>query len=199
MTIVVPVAAASTPIDISFIAAISVLAQLTIAAIIVGTVVWWLVPSARPALTPPASTLRRYGVWIAWGVAAFSMAASLWLSEHHGFDPCHLCDLQRFFMYPLVLILPAVALLRARWVTLLALIYPLSGLFWSIRHVYIEVNPSAESQTCRIGISCSFKWVDEFGYITIPLMAGTAFLLIIVLLGLAASAQPWRGSPSDPV
>jgi hypothetical protein len=29
------------------------------------------------------------------------------------------------------------------------------------------------------------KWVDEFGYVTIPTLAGTAFALLIVVLSLA--------------
>lgn len=180
---------AFTGFDISLIASVAVLAQLTVVALVVGAVVWVVRPSARAALAGPASFLARRGVWFAWLVAVVAMASSLWLSEHNGFDPCHLCDLQRFFMYPLVIMLAGVALVGRRWLTWAAITYPLIGLCVSIRHVYVEVNPSSEDQACKIGVPCSFRWVDEFGYVTIPVMAGTAFLLIIVLLAITGASQ----------
>ena len=52
-------------------------------------------------------------------------------------------------------------------------------------HLYIEANPEAESPSCRIGAPCSTKWIDEFGYVTIPMLALTAFAAIATLLVLA--------------
>ncbi len=181
--------AAAKSVDVSFIASIAVLAQVAIVLLLVGAVASRVSPAARQALAAPRDAVGRHGVWLAWFVATFATAASLYLSEVKGFHPCHLCWLQRYFMYPLVGVLIIVALLRRRWLTWAAIIIPVIGASISARHVYVEYNPSAASQSCRIGIPCSFKWVDEFGYITIPLMAGTAFVLVIVLLAIAGAHQ----------
>jgi hypothetical protein len=49
----------------------------------------------------------------------------------------------------------------------------------------IEANPERESAACRLGAPCSTKWIDEFGYVTIPMLALTAFAAIATLLVLA--------------
>ncbi len=175
-------------VGVPLIAAVAVVAQIAVLALVVGAIVWLARPSARQALAGPAQTIRASGVWIAWFVAVVATSCSLWLSEHKKFVPCHLCSIQRFWMYPLVLILAGVAVLRTRWATWAAIVPAFVGLCVSIRHLWIESHP--ESDTCAIGgTPCSFKWVDEFGYITIPMMAGTAFLLIVVLLALAGFGQ----------
>lgn len=183
------IVAAMKSFGISLIASVAVLAQLAIVLILVGIVATRVSAGGRAAFAIPRTFIGRYGVWIAWFVATFATASSLWLSEVKNFEPCHLCWLQRYFMYPLVLLLPVVALIRRRWVTWAAMLVPLFGLGISTWHVYVEANPSAQTKGCFKGIPCSFKWVDEFGYVTIPLMAGTAFLLIILLLGVAGAHQ----------
>ena len=40
---------------------------------------------------------------------------------------------------------------------------------------------------CKIGAPCATKWIEEIGYITIPVLALTAFSAIIVLLSMALS------------
>ena len=58
----------------------------------------------------------------------------------------------------------------------------LVGLAVSVHHHYIERNPESESASCKFGIPCSTRWIWEFGYISIPVLAGTAFALISILL-----------------
>jgi hypothetical protein len=36
---------------------------------------------------------------------------------------------------------------------------------------------------------CATKWIDEFGYVTIPTLALTAFVLLIGFLALAAAGS----------
>ena len=50
------------------------------------------------------------------------------------------------------------------------------------------VNPDAESATCQAGVPCSTRWIDEFGYVTIPVMALSGFVLIGLLLVVALIA-----------
>ena len=190
------VVAAAKGAGVSLIASLAVVAQITIVVLIIGAIAWVASPGARRALASPVGLLHRYGVWLAWGVAVVATLASLWLSEAKHFIPCHLCSIQRFWMYPLVLILAGVAVRKTRWATWAAIVPAAIGLGVSIRHVWVEAHP--ESDTCASGgAPCSFKWVDEFGYVTIPMMAGTAFLLIIVLLAVAGTGQRGGGAPTE--
>jgi disulfide bond formation protein DsbB len=128
-------------------------------------------------------------LWIAWGVAALATAGSMFFSEVSHFVPCRLCWFQRIAMYPLAVVLLVGALRKeARTTFWYAFVMPLVGAGVSIYHLYIEAHPEAESAGCKIGVPCSVKWVDEFGYVTLPMMALTAFAAIFVLLLLARSA-----------
>lgn len=174
---------------IALLASLGVVAQLAIVALVVALVAAGVSGAARRALRPAADTLAAWGVWLAAAVAAVAVAGSLWFSNGAGFVPCHLCWLQREVMYPLAFALPAVAVLRRRWLTLAAAVLPVVGACISARHVWVEHHPDEESAACRVGVPCSVKWIDEFGYITIPTLAGTAFVLIALLLVAAALAQ----------
>jgi disulfide bond formation protein DsbB len=70
---------------------------------------------------------------------------------------------------------------------LYALPFPVIGALVAIYHVYIEYNPEAESASCRVSAPCSLKWIEELGYVTIPVLALTAFAAIFALLAMARS------------
>ena len=58
----------------------------------------------------------------------------------------------------------------------------------SVYHLLIENNAISEPTSCRIGgAGCAVKWINEFGYVTIPTLALTGFLLLIGFLSLAAA------------
>ena len=54
-------------------------------------------------------------------------------------------------------------------------------------HLLVENHVVATPKACQIGAGCAVKWINEFGYMTIPTLALTAFVLLIAFLGLAAS------------
>ena len=108
---------------------------------------------ARKALLWVRQAFQGIEVWSAFLVALLATSGSLFFSEYSGFIPCHLCWLQRYCMYPLVLILPAAALWPKQWLVKAALIVPVAGLGISVWHRYVEANPAAGSQGCRKGAS----------------------------------------------
>jgi disulfide bond formation protein DsbB len=122
---------------------------------------------------------------LAWVVALVATLGSLYYSEVADFIPCRLCWFQRIAMYPLALILFLAVVARDRRGAYYAVALPVVGAVISVWHLYIEANPEAESPACRIGAPCSTKWIDEFGYVTIPMLALTAFAAIATLLVLA--------------
>lgn len=163
-------------------AALAIVAQLAAVAVAAAIVAGAVSPRARAVLVPSWATLGRQAVWLAWSVAAVAMAGSLFFSLVESFTPCQLCWYQRIAMYPLAIILLVGALLRDRRTWLYAAVFPVVGAAISVYHIYIEVNPEKESASCKAGIPCSTRWIDEFGYVTIPVMALSGFVLIGLLL-----------------
>lgn len=116
-------------------------------------------------------------------VAGVATAGSLYLSEVAHFDPCRLCWYQRAAMYPLVLILVLAAWRRSARLRALALAFAVVGAGLSTWHVLIERFPSLSSSTsCDASNPCTLVWVEHLGYLTIPTMALSGFLLIAGLL-----------------
>jgi disulfide bond formation protein DsbB len=182
---------------IALLASLGIVAQIAIAVLVLGILAWLVVPATRGALAGPRQAVQEGGVWLAWGVALVATLGSLWFSEFADFVPCRLCWFQRIFMYPLAIVLLVGALFRDRRVVWYALPLTVIGALFSAYHVYVEINPEVESAACRAGgVPCSLKWIDEFGYITIPVLAGTAFVLIGLLL--AVVALRGRGAGGGP-
>jgi disulfide bond formation protein DsbB len=97
-------------------------------------------------------------------------------------------------MYPMALILPMAAIRRDRGILPYAIALSGVGLAISTYHVYIQLFP-AESNFCEISNPCSAKWVEAFGWLTIPQMAGLSFALILVasITGVVADRRLDRG------
>ncbi len=127
----------------------------------------------------------KYGLLFAFLISLGAVASSLFYSQIAGFEPCELCWFQRIFMYPL-LILTALALIKkdrkiADYILPLAAI----GGVISLYHNYIYYYNGGLNLSCQLGgmvISCTKRYVFEFGYITIPMMALTGFTLIIIFM-----------------
>ena len=123
-------------------------------------------------------------------VAAVATTGSLYYSEVAHFVPCLLCWVQRAFMYPLAGVLTVAA--WRRWpVRVWARTAALIGAGVSVWHLLVEQFPGLEGAVaCDPANPCSLKWVDVFGFITIPYMALSAFLLIAVLLSITVPVPP---------
>jgi disulfide bond formation protein DsbB len=119
---------------------------------------------------------------LAFAVAAVATAGSLYFSEVAHFMPCKLCWYQRICMYPLVPVLGIAAWRRDRAIRPYAMTLAGIGALVATYHVLVERFPRLESSVCDPTNPCTLIWVRRFGYLTIPAMALSAFLLILVLL-----------------
>ena len=140
-----------------------------------------------PAAAWPRQVLSAVGpaaLTVAAGVAIVATLGSLYYSEVADFPPCRLCWFQRIGMYPLAVILSIAAWRRDRLVRWYALPLAVGGGAVSIWHVLVERYPSLESGACDPTNPCSIVWVERFGYLTIPAMALSGFVLIALLLAL---------------
>ena len=120
----------------------------------------------------------------AFGVAMLAMLGSLYFSEIAHYTPCTLCWYQRIAMYPLVLILGIAAWRRDLGVRLYAVPMAAIGAVIATYHYLLEWFPSIDTGACTVGIPCTQVWFRQFGFISLPLLALIAFLLVIVFLSL---------------
>ncbi len=110
-------------------------------------------------------------------IASIATLGSLFLSEIAQFVPCKLCWWQRIFMYPTAII-SLIALIRNDRKSVIYIL-PLSliGALIAAYHYVMQLFPNlleCSEETAK----CSTIQFAEFGYITIPVMALTAFILI---------------------
>lgn len=117
---------------------------------------------------------------IATAIAAVATAGSLWMSEVAGYVPCVLCWYQRIAMYPLVVVLGVASWRRDAQVWRTAVPISVIGGAISVWHIVIERNPGL-SGPCDPQAPCAVRWVEEFGFLTLPTMALVGFIAIIVL------------------
>jgi disulfide bond formation protein DsbB len=57
----------------------------------------------------------------------------------------------------------------------------LGGFFVSLYHIYLQ-NGGGGGGSCAIDVPCNLKYVDIFGFISIPVMAATGFFTIFISL-----------------
>jgi len=149
-----------------------------------------LATSAAAAIS--YATGDRFGLWaairpvtteFAAAVAVTATAGSLYLSEGAHYTPCRLCWIQRGFMYPAAVLLVLALITKRAALRLAAGVLAVIGLAVAIFHRY-EQAYGGIGDFCEADNPCSLRWVNEFGFLTIPTMAGIGFLTIAVLLGL---------------
>ena len=134
--------------------------------------------------------IEEYAPALALLVALVATLGSLYYSEVRGFIPCTLCWYQRILMYPLVAILLVGLVRRDPGLATYVLPLALLGILVSAYHYSVQLGLwGGESAACRVGVPCSGRYVNYLGFITIPLQAFTAFLLISGLMLAARSAS----------
>lgn len=130
-----------------------------------------------------AGLLGDKALWLAWLVAVTATVGSLIYSEVIHFEPCRLCWFQRIAMYPMAVVLLVGAIRREFQVKYYALPLALTGMAISAYHYLIQRIPNLEGGSCNPDNPCSNIFVEMFGFVTIPFMAGAGFIVIAVLLG----------------
>jgi disulfide bond formation protein DsbB len=113
-------------------------------------------------------------------VSIGATVGSLLYSEVLGFEPCRLCWYQRIAMYPIAF-LSALALWRRDL-----------GLMWYFRlqatvgaaigayHYLTQILEFLDGGSCSATAPCTLKYVNQFGFVSIPFMAACCFVLIAV-------------------
>ncbi|RYG72847.1 disulfide bond formation protein B [Lentibacillus lipolyticus] len=117
-----------------------------------------------------------------WALSLIAMLGSLFYSEVMGYTPCTLCWFQRILMYPLVIIYGTALIKRNAAIALPGLILSGIGVMVSIYHYSVQKLSALQEAGGACGaIPCNMEYVNYVGFITIPFMAGIAFVSIVVL------------------
>jgi disulfide bond formation protein DsbB len=122
-------------------------------------------------------------LYLAWLQAIIGTAASLFYSEILKFAPCVLCWYQRICLYPLVAIILVGIVKKDKHVAWYVLPLSIAGFIIALYHnlLYFNIIPETLAP-CTTGVSCTTKFVEYFGFITIPFLSMLAFLFITVCM-----------------
>ncbi|MBP3040345.1 disulfide bond formation protein B [Bacillaceae bacterium Marseille-Q3522] len=122
---------------------------------------------------------RETYLFIAWAASVIAMFGSLYFSEIRQYEPCELCWYQRILMYPFVVILGLAVIKKdyaaAKYSLLLSGIGAcISAYHYSLQKLSFlaDISPSCGR------IPCTGQYINWLGFITIPFLALTAFIII---------------------
>ncbi|HEY9576364.1 MAG TPA: disulfide oxidoreductase [Pseudobacillus sp.] len=118
---------------------------------------------------------------VAWGASFIAMLGSLYFSEVMKYEPCELCWYQRILMYPLVLILGLAIIKKDETAARYSLTLSAVGGCISLYHYAIQKIDFLSNTAPACGrVPCTGMYINWFGFITIPFLSLTAFIIIFV-------------------
>jgi len=124
---------------------------------------------------------RENALFLAFAAGLIATLGSLYFSEIKGYEPCSLCWYQRILMYPFTIIL-AIAIIKKDYeIAIYTTVLSLIGACISTYHVLIQKVPFFTDKAASCGrIPCTGDYINWFGFITIPMLALIAFIIIFV-------------------
>lgn len=132
----------------------------------------------------------RYLTYLAWSQAILAMLGSLYFSEIRHLVPCVLCWYQRILMYPLVILI-AIGLFRGDEKQLPSYVLPFSvaGIGFALFHWLLQMGVLPDKiAPCQAGISCTTRYIEYYGFVTIPFLSLVAFSVITTLMLMIAKS-----------
>lgn len=137
-----------------------------------------------PSLSRFTKSISANALLASFVITLIATFGSLFYSEIAHYEPCKLCWIQRIFMYPQALLFLIAYLKKDRWILLYTLTLSIIGIIIATYHYLLQINLIDEVLPCSAvgySVSCAEKFVMNFGYITIPMMALSAFGLLIMI------------------
>ncbi len=166
---------------------LTVLAQIIV---IYLAVIILIKKKTHPLLGRPFQWIGRRGMIFAFIVALIAMVGSLTYSDILGYEPCKLCWYQRILMYPLVLLFGMAIWRKENFILPYAMLLSTIGGAIALYHYTVQLGlVAAPCSVSGYSVSCAKVFTMRFGYITIPMMAFSAFMLILFLTMLSNKAQ----------
>src|SRR3989344_3755499 len=128
--------------------------------------------------------VKKYAIYLAFLQVWAAVLGSLYSSEIKGLTPCFLCWVQRIFMYPLIFILTVAILRRDKNGPYYVLPLSIAGAIVGLYQYLLQMTPLSrvELATCSATAPCSAIQIMFFGFITIPFLSMSAFIVITTLM-----------------
>ncbi|MEK7539378.1 MAG: disulfide bond formation protein B [Patescibacteria group bacterium] len=131
--------------------------------------------------------INKHFLILSFLISLFASVFPLVYSEIIHFLPCHLCWWQRVFMFPTLFLFGTALWDKDRKVIRYAVSLLSIGFLISVYQNFFYYFGENSSLPCDVsGVSCYQYLVSEFGgYISIPMLALTAFFALLTLLAVA--------------
>lgn len=128
--------------------------------------------------------VKKYAIYLAFLQTWTAVLGSLYFSEIRSLTPCFLCWVQRIFMYPLIFILAVAIWRKDKNAPYYVLPLSISGALVGFYQYLLQMTPlsKVEAATCSATAPCSAIQIMFFGFITIPFLSMTAFIVITSLM-----------------
>ena len=125
---------------------------------------------------------RETFLFAAWATSIIAMFGSLYFSEIRQYEPCLLCWYQRILMYPFAIILGIAVVKKDYRISLYTMAMSAIGAMISIYHYSLQKVPFMADNAVTCGrVPCTGQYINWLGFITIPFLALTAFIIIFTL------------------
>ena len=138
--------------------------------------------------------LGRHGALIGLSLVGASVLGSLFFSEVARLPACFLCLVERALMYPQMILFGWYLYKPQRVLLYGALGFSISGLLVSAYQVALANGAVRDILSCEtLGsiVSCSFKYFELFGYLTIPVMSLSVFAALLTILIVVLHRKHW--------
>ena len=148
-------------------------------------IVLWIF--ARSSFERIMDVVGEKALLIGFLISTASTVGSLIYSEVVGFPACILCWIQRIFMYPQMFMF-GLALFRREhlvvpYLFLLSIIGGVVALYQWIKDMLLWYGETTLPCPAVVGLPpCDRLYVQEFGYVTIPMIALNAFILLAIVM-----------------
>ncbi len=118
-------------------------------------------------------------------IFAGAVIGSLVYSNYFGYAPCLLCWYQRLCIFPIAILLFTADIRKNALLQRQIVLLSSAGFLIAIIHNIETMFPNSGLNVCGTsGVSCLNLYVNQFGFVTIPLMSAIILLSGILITGL---------------
>lgn len=123
-------------------------------------------------------------LFLCWLLVTVSATISVFFSSVLEYEPCVLCWYQRICLFPLIFIFAAgIFPTFDKSVIKYALPLTIVGGLTAFYHTLLYAGIIPENiQPCSKGVSCTEKYFELFGFVSIPMLSFFAFSTLVTLL-----------------
>ncbi|MEC1176967.1 disulfide oxidoreductase [Metasolibacillus meyeri] len=122
------------------------------------------------------------GLLAIWVVSLVATLGSLYFSEIRQYTPCEMCWYQRILMYPIVILTTVAYIQKNARIALTTAVFACIGGSISLYHYGIQKLDFLQASAPACGlVPCTGQYINWLGFITIPFLALTAFVIIAAI------------------